>query len=126
MKIKLHMLCSAAVGRKEELMDCPASARSITYEGIREIVKLMAPADEAAPFTSKDMQKIFQGLNTAKNKFHPMEQFEQFYTMRPPDFAVTYVWGMDFRKRLPLYMESVERYVKSSGFVHGDIERKFE
>jgi len=111
------------------LMDGPVSQRSITYAGIADIVKLMAPGDDDAPFTSHEMQKIFQGelpLNGVSKPFHPMQRFEGHYCMRPPDFAVTYVWGMDFRKQLPRYMDSVKKYVQSPGFVH-DVEGiKFE
>jgi hypothetical protein len=123
------MLCSRLVKRADELMDCPASARSITYEGIMEIVRFMAPADGDASFTSREMQQMCQGKTVCGGKteqFHPMHRFEALYVMRPPDFAVTYVWGMDFRKQFPLYIQSVKRYVKSSGFVHDDIKRNFE
>jgi hypothetical protein len=117
------------VDRALELMDCSLDARSITYTGIKEIVKLMAPDDSTKPFTSEEMRKIFTGeepFNGQAEKFHPMERFEQFYSMRPPDFAVTYVWGVDFRKDLPLYLESVKQYVRSEMFVQSGIERSFD
>ena len=129
--IRLYMLCSVAklVDRTFELMDCSVDARSISYAGIKDIVRLMAPYDETLPFTSKDMQKIFKGeepLNGIRERFHPFHRFGKYYSMRPPDFAVTYVWGVDFRTQLPLYMESVRKYVESDGFVAGGIKRSFD
>lgn len=115
--------------RTDELLDCSVQARSITYAGIMEIVKLMAPSDLEAGFVSKDMQRMFMGIkpfNGVKEKFHPMCKFGEFYSMRPPDFAVTYVWGMDFRKQLPLYIKSVQDYVNQSEFKHHGTARRFE
>jgi hypothetical protein len=118
------MLCSSVetlVDRTAELMNCSIVARSITYAGIMEIVKLMAPADITKPFTSKDLQKILTGAEFFEGKketFHPMKRFGKFYSMRPPDFAITYVWGMDLRTEFPLYIRSVEKYVLSGDFVH--------
>jgi hypothetical protein len=81
----------------------------------------MAPADITKPFTSKDLQKILTGVEFFEGKketFHPMKRFGKYYSMRPPDFAITYVWGMDLRTEFPLYIRSVEKYVLSGDFVH--------
>jgi hypothetical protein len=128
-EMNVWLCMSYGVARTFGLMEGPVSAISITYKGIADIVKLMAPSDSNESFTSHDMQKIFQGkalFDGEKKQFHPMRRFEGCYCKRPPDFAVTYVWGMDFRKQLPIYIDSVMRYVKSVGFDHGDTKREFE
>jgi hypothetical protein len=126
------MLCSsveALVDRTAELLNCSVVARSITYAGIKAIVELMAPSDESQPFTSKDLQRIFTGVVSFDGKterFHPMQRYAKYYSMRPPDFAITYVWGTDLRKEFPLYIQSVEKYVRSGEFVHEGDKLRFD
>jgi hypothetical protein len=81
-------------------------------------------------FTSRDMKEIFTGeasLDGMNQSFHPMKRFVGCYSLRPPDFVITYMWSTDFLVEIPRYFESLKMYVESDKFVHhGNKKSVFE
>ena len=86
--------------------------RSLSYESIQFFVKLFAPDNKEAPFSSHDMRAIFQGkvpLDGRCEKFHPKDRYHRLYSDSAPDFALTYTWDTDFRKEMPHFFDSIRK-----------------
>ena len=85
---------------------------SLTYESIQSFVKLFAPDDKEASFSSHNMRAIFQGkapLDGRFEKFHPKVRYARYYSDSAPDFALTYTWDTDFRKEMPHFFDSIRK-----------------
>jgi hypothetical protein len=99
-----------------------ATLRSVTYDGLLALIAFYAPADAAANFTSKDLQAILTGSAPHAGRArqfllraepHNMPHF----SVRKPDIAITYPWGMDLRRDLRRFLERLYWRLRRSGRV---------
>ena len=98
-----------------------AKLRSITYEGIVDVVKMFAPTDESLPFTKKDLHDIFTGeaCTTTCVKIDPKRdlRFQSHYKTKNPDIFVTHTWDLDLRHELPLFFEELYARLLETAFI---------
>jgi hypothetical protein len=99
-----------------------SSLRSVTYDGLMALVEAYSPTDPAADFSSKHLQDILTGRALHKGRIRKFilrgepEHWELFSKERP-DIAVTYPWGMDLRRDLPVYLKRLYRLLRWRGLV---------
>ena len=104
--------------REQEL----ASLRSVTYAGLLALIATYAPANPAADFTSKDLQDILTARAPhagERRKFilRAEPQNRPHFAAARPDIVITYPWGMDLRRDLPLFLTHLYRRLRRGGRV---------
>ena len=85
---------------------------SCSIAGFMSMVKKYGPSNSDTQFTSKDLQNIFTGKTSHQGslrKFCPKDEVENrmYYSTEKPDIAVSYPWGMDLRKHMPIFLDNL-------------------
>ena len=102
--------------------------RSFTAQGLMELVKTYEPEDPSASFTSQNLQDIFTGRSKWRSegprKFHPKAEphNQKHYQTKNPDVAISYTWGLDLRRQLPVFFEQLFERFREINFIFSRAE----
>ena len=102
--------------------------RSFTAQGLMELVKTYEPEDPSASFTSQNLQDIFTGRSKWRGegprKFHPKAEphNQKHYQTKNPDVAISYTWGIDLRRQLPVFFEQLFERFREINFIFSRAE----
>jgi hypothetical protein len=99
-----------------------SSLRSVTHAGLLALIAAYAPMDPAADFSSRHLQDILTGRaphQGSTRKFILRGELEhwQHFSKERPDIVITYPWGMDLRRDLPVYLKQLYCLLRQRGHV---------